>query len=310
MIEGIDIQEKINEVGVSSFKSIDIGDKLIFNSYFTRFPLKISEYSFTNLFMWRKSYEFQWTEYKDNLLLISVKNPALIKAFPPIGKDPILAIKYLYSLAQKLDVPLVFHRIPLDYLPYFDEFQDKIKKIEDRDNFDYIYARDRMISLYGKELANKRKNLNRFKNRNEWNYESLTSEHIPEILNLQEEWCKNLECEGRINLRYEHEGIVDILTHMKDLDFMGGVLKVDGNVVAFCLYEKLDNETYVCHVEKAKREILGSYEAINQVYCNQIPDKIRFVNREQDLGIKNLRIAKERYQPDTFIKKYQIFFEK
>ena len=69
----IDIQDKIIEFGGTSFKCIDVGDKQMFNHYFKKYPLKISEYSFTNLYMWRKSYEFQWTEYENHLILISLK---------------------------------------------------------------------------------------------------------------------------------------------------------------------------------------------------------------------------------------------
>ena len=77
-------------------------------------------------------------------------------------------------------------------------------------------------------------------------------------------------------------------------------------IVALTLGERLNKDTLVIHVEKAKSEITGLYQAINWEFLkNQAPD-FRFVNREQDLGIGGLRKAKMSYNPVRLIKKYRI----
>ena len=85
-------------------KAIEISDKPIFDKYFKKFPPEISELTFTNLFMWRKHYNFSFLEWKDHLLIFSksflnskwtrpkVPGSNAIYFLPPIGENPELII--------------------------------------------------------------------------------------------------------------------------------------------------------------------------------------------------------------------------
>ncbi|MFX0106537.1 MAG: hypothetical protein ACFE75_13765, partial [Candidatus Hodarchaeota archaeon] len=85
---------------LSTGKPIEIPDKHLFDKYFQTFPPRISEFTFTNLFMWRNYYNFLFLEFKDHLILYSydyLKNRIKpvnsdfkkhLYFFPPIGPSP------------------------------------------------------------------------------------------------------------------------------------------------------------------------------------------------------------------------------
>ena len=53
-------------------KLIEITDKPLFDSYFQKYSPEISELTFTNLFMWRKHYNFLFLEWQEHLLIVLV----------------------------------------------------------------------------------------------------------------------------------------------------------------------------------------------------------------------------------------------
>ena len=126
------------------------------------------------------------------------------------------------------------------------------------------------------------------------------------FLDLQEDWCELRDCESSQDLLDEDRAIYEALTNYQVLGFRGGAILIDSNVEAFALGEKLNENTAVIHIEKANPEIPGLYAAINQRFCAQEWAEVRYVNREQDLGIEGLRKAKLSYHPDHLVEKYTV----
>ena len=62
----------------------------------------------------------------------------------------------------------------------------------------------------------------------------------------------------------------------------------------------------VINIEKAENHIDGIYQMINKYFLfNEFPD-VKYVNREDDMGLPGLRKAKESYNPHMFCPKYMI----
>jgi hypothetical protein len=290
-------------------KPLELKDKPIFDKYFKEFPPEISEYTFTNLFMWRDLYQFLWTEKDHTLILISQKDSSIDVIFPPIGTNIKKAIEFTQQNAKAQNKKVRFERIPESILTIFKEINIPFEISEDRNNWDYIYATANLRDLPGKELANERKKLNKFKNDFHWEYLPVTEKEIPECIELQSSWCGVRACDDDPVLHTEDLAIREILQLWKELQLTGGILKVDGKIQAFTLGEALNSNTMVTHVEKANSEIAGLYQAINQQYAEKTAAYFKYINREQDLGIPNLRYAKENYHPIKMGKKFQIIFK-
>ena len=58
------------------------------------------------------------------------------------------------------------------------------------------------------------------------------------------------------------------------------------------------------HFEKADDDYRGLYQVICSEFCKRLPEEIVYVNREEDMGLENLRKAKEALRPDHKEVKY------
>ncbi len=294
-----------------NFKPITMEDRSIFNSYLNKYQPEISEFTFTNLFMWRNHYQFRWTIHENQLILTSTtaKRPNVLSALSSMGDNKTVALEYLIDISEKLELKLELIRFPEKDLDKLKQTEIKHEILEDRGNWDYVYDRNDLVSLPGKPYANFRKKLNRFKRQYQWSYEELDESLIDSILNMQDEWCGIRACYDDESLNEENLGIHEIFTNWKDLKFDGGVIKVDGVIVAYTLAELLNKDTIVVHVEKANPEFNGAYQAVAQQFYEKLDSSIKYINREQDLGDLNLRNAKEHYHPIKYVKKYKIKFK-
>jgi hypothetical protein len=96
-----------------------------------------------------------------------------------------------------------------------------------------------------------------------------------------------------------------------DASFIGGILLVDGKVAAVTVgsiverfeYESGIEPSVIVHFEIADVAYKGAYQMINQQFCEHLPAHIKFVNREEDLGLAGLRKAKTSYNPVRFVEK-------
>lgn len=89
----------------------------------------------------------------------------------------------------------------------------------------------------------------------------------------------------------------------EELELRGGLLRVHGEVVAFCLAEPICDDTIVVHIEKAYADIEGAYPMINQQFVQHEAMDFKYVNREDDVGEEGLRRAKLSYHPIFLVEK-------
>ena len=66
----------------------------------------------------------------------------------------------------------------------------------------------------------------------------------------------------------------------------------------------MSEDTAVEHFEKANDDFRGLYQAICSEFCKNLPEEIVYLNREEDMGLENLRHAKEALKPDHMEEKY------
>ena len=92
--------------------------------------------------------------------------------------------------------------------------------------------------------------------------------------------------------------------HFEEIGGIGGVLRIDGEVVAFTFGERLNDNTFDTHFEKAYSDIRGAYPMINQLVAKTLLSDYEFINREDDVGSEGLRSAKLSYHPEFLVKKY------
>lgn len=291
------------------FKPLTIKDKDLFDKYLKPYIFETCEYSFTNLFIWRKALDIQYALYKDVLIILKSDFEGELHFMQPIGykrENLEEIINFLIELKSQLGLPHLFKDVEEWFVEELTSVygEGKFAISEDRDNFDYIYESKALSSLSGKKLHKKKNHYNYFiKN---YNYEvaPITSELIQPCIKSAREWCHKHVCKGY--LLYELRSIEEMLRNSSNLDFIGMVVYVEGKLSAFTIGEKMNENMAIIHIEKADPDIRGLYNFINKTFIEDHFMEVPYINREQDLGIEGLRQAKLTYVPIKLAKKFTI----
>ncbi len=287
------------------FKRIEINDKEWVNPLLKLSDFRGAEYCFTNLFIWDGIYKSKIGRYKDFLLLRTGDEGEYSYLYPAGRGDLKEVIDLLHEDANKSNSP--FRLIGLT-----NESRDLLENIYPgrfnfkpvRDSFDYIYESEKLITLSGKKLQPKRNHLNYFTSNYNWSYEQLSSGMLGEILDFNHEWCRRIECNKYETLSWESCAVEKCLGNYNELNLTGGVLRVEGEIVAYTIGEVLNSDTVIVHIEKAFSDIRGAYPMINREFVSVLGKDFKYVNREDDIGDKGLRQAKESYYPIFMLEKF------
>jgi len=295
--------------GVPEFpqlKDFTLEDKPLCNQVFNHFPPQISEFTFTNLFIWRHAYQTKICRLQNFLCLLSEQGESSF-FFPPIGEGDMIKCyqSLLQSLEGKTTLPKIV-RVSEAVVGQMDWKAWGMKAEMDRSQCDYVYLTQDLIELKGRKYHRKRNHIKQFQEKYSYQYIPLTPEWIPQCLQLETEWCDLRHCEASPGLFNESLAIKEAFSHFEELGVKGGAILINGKVEAFTLGDPLNPETVVIHIEKANPAYEGLYPTINQAFLEYQWPGYTYVNREQDLGEEGLRKAKESYFPHHLVNKYVV----
>lgn len=267
----------------------------------------LSEFTFTNLFLFRKAHDYRLSRW-DSLLLVTGRGYGGERfAFPPVGDgDTEAASRALCAHLEAQGSPGSLFPVPEAWVAR--RYSSGWVGGADRDQADYVYSRDDLAFLEGKKFHKRKNRLAKFLREAGTGYafRELGPEHLGPCLDLARGWC-TIRCSiDKPATFLETDAAVEALTHREYLGLRGGVILLEGRVTAFCLGEELDPETFVVHFEKAEPEREGLAQLINRDFCLHALEGYRYVNREQDLGDPGLRQAKESYHPVFLAAKHRV----
>ena len=271
------------------------------------------EYNFTNLFVWSDAYDQRIARVGDFLVTHLCGSLGCSYIYPAGSGDIAPVLTALEQDAAERGVPFRLVCLTQPQIQELDTlFPGRFTFEADRDGFDYLYDIDRLADLGGKKLHAKRNHINRFiENNPSWVYEDITPESLPECLEMDKEWYRrSMVREGLAeerDLGDEGRALRLAMEHYHALGLEGGLIRVYGEVVAFTMGDLLSSDTYDVHFEKAYGELQGAYAMINREFARRVRQRhpqVRYLNREDDMGVEGLRKAKESYYPDLMVEKY------
>ncbi len=271
-------------------------------------PRQQSELTFTNLFMWRDAYQLQLCEVDGALAIFSWRvDPEDSFLFPPLGESANAGtVRRCLDHMATSGHTAVMARATHEDIQRLGVTEAEFIVEPDRDNWDYIYLVKDLIELAGNRYHRKRNHIEQFKSSYQHDYRSLTPDLVSACQDLQDKWCDEKHCDLVATLRAEARAVKEVLGNLDILGVTRGCIEIEGKVEAFALGEMLNPETVVIHIEKANAAYHGLYQMINQQFLEHEWSNVRYVNREQDLGIEGLRKAKESYFPDHMVEKYTV----
>lgn len=262
------------------------------------------EYTFGNLLVWSTSYSTQICRYKDFLMCRWGKNNDYMYSVPIGTGDFKDAVEQIISDAQAFGLTPTIYGVTENYKKLIDKyFPNQFTYSGDDGYNDYIYSVEKMAELRGKKYHGKRNHITNFKKNNpDWSFEILNKENISECITLHTEWIK--EHEDDEDYSFEFEAVLTAFENYEALGFVGGLIRVDGKVIAYTMGERHSDKLFVTHFEKAPADVQGAYPIINQEFTRNCLMDYEYVNREEDLGLEGLRKAKQSYNPEIFLEKY------
>lgn len=301
----IDRQGEKN-VGEIQFRRTELEDRELMHSYFENYPSRSCERTFANALLWSRHYPVTFAIIENTLVFRSMSHGESYAY--PVGKpsDVKRALDYLMQDTKERGVPFVLYHITVDQFAQIDEWYPGRFEIEfNRDIADYIYESEKLISLSGKKLHAKRNHINKFKATHEnWSYETMTEDNLEECFQMALKWRNENGCDEDHEKNAEMCVTLNSLRLFKELELKGGILRINGEIVAFTMGEPMSEDTFVVHIEKAFADIQGAYPMINQQFVINGLEGYTYVNREDDVGDLGLRKAKLSYQPAIMYERY------
>jgi hypothetical protein len=210
-------------------RPLTLTDKDLVTDYLDRHPQEISEYTFTNLFIWQPSRPIWLTEIDNSLLflvLAEVQNrPSYLLFGPPLGE-----ISFENIAAQLGDKLAGAIRIPQSKTATLKETGFAVFK--DQDNADYVYNVADLAELTGRRYAKKRNKIKQCLQNFDCEYVPITPESIAECESMQHNWCKARDCGRNPGLCNEANAIAEVFAHFNDFGLLGGAIRVNGAIQA------------------------------------------------------------------------------
>lgn len=288
-----------------NFKQITLADKKDIDATFSGNQYRACDFCFANLYSWNAKFKTVFAIKNRTIFLRFQDSDGQLYYMMPIGNMPLNdAFALIMQDAIDNKIPFQMKGIALSMWESIDkEMPGKFRYIPDKNNDEYIYLSEKLIKLSGKKLQSKRNHINRFKADNpDWQYFPLTHKsELDECMQMLDEWEITSNSAINITQRYDYIATRIMLENFEYLQLKGGAVRINGKIVAFTIGEPLTEDTFVIHVEKAFGDINGAYTIINQQFIEHEASEFMYINREEDMGLDNLRKAKMSYYPDILL---------
>ena len=291
-----------------SFKLIKLEDRPLLYPIISQIPYQLCNYTFANMIIWGSTYSPAYAIIDGMLVIVSQPQGKYLLNFPLGNGNVEQVINKLINYTKERGVPFKMINITEEMRLILEKsFPDKFTYSFSQDDSDYLYNTQDLLLLQGKKYQPKRNHINKFKKLYDYQYNNMTQADIPECIEMHKKWALAHCKEKNTTLEYETCATMKALQLFNKLELKGGVLRVDGKVIAFTLGQAINDTTFDICIEKALSDYEGAYSIINQLFLEHQVANYPYVNREEDVGEAGLRKAKLSYHPEKLIHKYSVY---
>ena len=269
---------------------------------------KSADFAPANLFIWNHVYRHELAFFGDHVIVRVRAADGSHRFLCPVGTGDLApVVEALRAECRTKGYPLVLVGVTDEQLERLErEMPDSFTAVENRDAEDYIYSAEKLSTLSGKKLHAKRNHINAFCEKHSWRISPLRQRHFDACRAIVDGWQ-----DEQNNTSAEREAIERALSHFEELGLCGALLRVDDRPVAFAIGEMLGEDTLCVHFEKALSDWREAYPVINREFVRMVAaahPALALVNREDDMGLENLRRAKLSWRPAYLLRKHTLTF--
>lgn len=296
------------------FNPIALTDRTRIDSILRPAGRQGAEYCFSTLFMWAHVYGSLVATTRDRLYVRSHRGPDshYFYMYPLMASPQDVpveeAIDTILNDALPHHTPIIGSLTPALCQAIEQAYPGRFKMESWRDTFDYIYNASDLATLAGKKYQPKRNHLSAFlRDYPHARVQRIEVNNLEQCLHMSQEWCASMDCVHLTGLQQESCAVRRALEAFEALHLEGLLVRLDDQIVAFTVGERLNDNTFLVHIEKAFPQYRGLYQFINKSFVEYVvrtyPEVI-YINREDDNGDLGLRQAKETYHPAYMLEKY------
>ena len=264
----------------------------------------LSEYCFSNLYLFREKHRYAVEEAGGCLFIRGVSYDGLSYVMPCCLKQ-LQCPEYRDVLIAALDRVDMIFPVPARALKFFPAEQFRFESMQE--DLDYIYVREKMVLYPGRRLQSKRNLLYQFlRNEPEHRVVALDEAEAREgAFAVLERW--------QSDSGFENSGETDYLPCREALELYdrlglhGFTVFGSGGAIGFLIGEPIQDDVFAFHFAKGDKSVKGIYQFLFSTAAARLAEGFSYVNMEQDLGSLPLRASKSSYLPDIMAQKYRIF---
>lgn len=289
------------------FKVAELSDKGQADRLLALSDFRGCEYCFANNLAWRRMYGTKISFYKDFYISCSGLDEGRPRFTFPAGRGDMREVfREMDRVAREHGCPLIIGSVLPGQFPIFDDIfgHDGYEVSTDEGGWDYIYDRADLAGLSGKRYHGKRNHLKKLPE--VCVYSPVTEKDFDDCITYAANSYSRDSVYDDFSKMCEQFAINTFFENFHELGLSGGVLRLEGKVIAFTVAERINSDTMGIHIEKAEADIPGAYPAVNNFFARSIPERFLYINREEDLGIEGLRKAKRSYHPAFMLEKHTV----
>lgn len=300
--------------------------------YLSLLSVDISDYTFAANYIWLANINAFYSVINDTFCLFLLSDGELSMLLPPLGKGEQVydAMLRCFEIMNENNTMRNYSRIDYVYEPLLEGFVNYLEEgtliyhsleeyLIEKGLVDYVYRADDLIDLRGNAYHTKRNEINKFiKAYPDYEIVMLDSQiHGDSIEFLFNKWVSDrvkYMPKGEVaqfvsGIYQEQLAIKRMLRHYEQLNLIGIVLFISGELKGFTVGERVNQDTAAIIIEKTDFEVLGCAQFIFKEFCKILKDTFQsqYINVGDDMGFENLKKVKMSYRPAKLIPKYTIY---
>lgn len=288
------------------FKKLELEHIPLLRSYFLRQERRMCDCTIGSTLMWRDYFDNCFAIVDDTLMFRSRYLDGQYAFTVPIGKNPEAMLNLAEEYCRSRGMKLEFCTVAPNDLEMLKKRWPNLTVVDNRDWYDYLYESKDIVEFAGKKYAHQRNHIRRFeRDCPNWSFSRMTENDVDEVRQFYQKFLQERTKDGE-TAQAEIEKIFEVLEHFNQYQFLGGILRVEGQIVGISMGEIVRDVLFV-HIEKADTQYSGVYQKLVNCFAREfVTDEVRFINREEDVGDPGLRKSKLSYRPVKLLEKYTV----
>ena len=288
------------------FRPVTVDDRELYQSFLDRESGRGCEFSFANVYLWGRQ---KMALVCDHIVMFSQFDRRTVYPFPLGRGDKRAVLDAIIADSEARGIPCRLTGLSAEARKTVEElYPGRFCFHCDRASFDYVYDINDLADLKGRKYQKKRNHFNRFRiNHPDYRVEPLDEGNLPRVRAMIDGWYAARTADNpESDHAMEEVALSRALRRYRELEMDGLVLLDRDEVLAVTLGSRFSAGTVDVHFEKARSDVDGAYAAINCEFARYIRERypdVRFLDREEDMGLEGLRRAKESYLPHHMVEK-------